>query len=307
MRRTHRIALIAAPLVGLLSLAIAAGRTGARSRTDERIQVEAVARPGQPSAVAETSADAAPDPTSDAPRASERGEARGLEAPAAAGAPSGSLVASVEGGVEGSDSSELNRGGTALVLDPTEPGNGITAVTGHDYHGPRSLELWRIYGDTAVRVARTRSGPDGDFRFAPVVVPAEGVELVATPTGLGPRSPATSDRQGVEGPAPRRPHAHVLDGDEDGWWVRIEPGEFDGELVLADISETEFARFPIPSGPSANGRTLELRIEGMARGDRILIAQERVGGSRSKWTPVALEQARRGENWNSETRTGEGT
>jgi hypothetical protein len=63
-----------------------------------------------------------------------------------------------------------------------------TRVTGMDYGAPRRLVLWRVDRSRAAPLARTASEPDGSFDFGQILVPTQGLRLVATADGETPEA-----------------------------------------------------------------------------------------------------------------------
>lgn len=177
----------------------------------------------------------------------------------------------------------------ALVLDTPAPHPTTARVTGFDPSGPREIWLWRLAGDSADVVARGRSGRDGALAFPDLLIPAAGLELVATPAGGAPGDREASSPRRIPGRPPQPPRPTRLEFTEAGVRVWLEPVSPVGEVVVADADGNERARRPVAAWPAHPRRPLALDVP-LSHGDAaVLLGHESPDGRRSAWRPLALE------------------
>ena len=291
MRRSHRLALSAGVALAALVVAgrlatrvvacedaardpAAAQRAGGETR-------EAVARSAwrtsrEGSVAAEVAADEVR-PGNGAVRPEARNHARDAEARISAGAP-------------------------VALDDPQLALGAALAVAGRDSAAPREIDLWRIAGARAVRVAIGASRADGSLDLPALVLPAGEVTLVASPHGEG------ADSRNASAPVvvSRDPSAPALIALEAGsaetaLIVTVEPAEQGGSVVVArgnpeEIGQEEIGRAAVFAG-GADAAPLWLAIAVALGPDdtEILVAQEVSDGRRSPWRRVAIVREPQGD------------
>jgi hypothetical protein len=173
-----------------------------------------------------------------------------------------------------------SRSGVAVALDAPQVALGAgLAVAGHDPGGPRRLELWRIAGSRAARIALGASRADGSLAFPPIVLPAGPVELVAAPRGAGPRGPGASAPALVA----RDPAVPQLSQAEPGL-VRVEPAEPAGDVLLAGAAGA-ITRVAVRA--DRDGRAAPIDLPLPRPGELLRVAHELPDGRRSPWRSVA--------------------
>jgi len=82
-----------------------------------------------------------------------------------------------------------------IVLEPLAgaPGAVTAGVAGYDTGAPRELDLWRVRSGRAFRLGRAESDANARIHGPQLPLPAEGIELVATPSGVRPGEPGASE------------------------------------------------------------------------------------------------------------------
>jgi len=82
-----------------------------------------------------------------------------------------------------------------IVLEPLAlmPGAVTAGIAGYDTGAPRELELWRVRAGRAVRLGRAESDADARIHGPQLPLPAGGIELVATPSGVRPGETGASE------------------------------------------------------------------------------------------------------------------
>jgi hypothetical protein len=192
---------------------------------------------------------------------------------------------------------EEERGGAAVPIaldDPQVALGAALAVSGRDAGAPRAIELWRIAGARAVRVATGTSRPDGTLDLPAFVLPAGDVTLVASPRGEGANSrnasvPVTASRD------PSAPRLVAVAGSDASALLTIEPAEPGGSIVVANASQAEIGRAAVVAGADATRARLEIAVALAADDGELLVAQEVPDGRRSPWRHVALTHPLQGE------------
>jgi hypothetical protein len=181
----------------------------------------------------------------------------------------------------------------ALETPPRALGAAL-AIAGFDPAGPRALELWRLDGARAARVALGRSAADGALVFPPLLLPADAVELVAAPRGAGPGADEASSAVLVRRD-PAAPRA-ALALDAGALVLRVEPAEARGEIVvargLADAERPaeEIARLRVAADADRRGAPLAIALPHDAA-PAVRVAQRLTDGRLSPWQDVAFEPA----------------
>ena len=283
MRRSHRLALSA--LVALAGL-VAAGR----------LATSAVAR--EASARGAAAARHASDAAGVAP---VHGEARAATAPSgdgvdAAEATRPARAAARDAAIDRTRAGRHTAGGAAIALDDPQVALGAAlSVSGRDAGAPRAIELWRLAGTRAARVATGTSRPDGSIELPAFVMPAGDVTLVASPRGEGVHSPNASSPV-VVSRDPSAPRIVAVEGvAETSALVTVEAGEPGGSIVFARASEQEIGRTPVVAGRDASRAPLAIAVAVAPDDTEILVAQEVPDGRRSPWRHVALDRRFEGE------------
>jgi hypothetical protein len=82
-----------------------------------------------------------------------------------------------------------------ILLEPLAPDpNAVTAgITGIDTGAPRELVLWRLRAGRAHRLGSAVSDSNARIHAPQLPLPADGIELVATPVGVRPGGPGASE------------------------------------------------------------------------------------------------------------------
>jgi hypothetical protein len=193
---------------------------------------------------------------------------------------------------------EARRFGSAAAIaldDPQIALGAALAISGRDAGAPRAIELWRVAGARAARVAVGTSRPDGGLDFPLFVLPAGAVTLVAAPRGEGAGSPNASAPV-VASRDPAAPRLVAFDADaESVARLTIEPSEPGGSIVLAHASQQEIGRTPVVAGADATPARLEIAVELAPEDSDLLVAQEAPDGRRSPWRRVVLTNQPQGE------------
>lgn len=295
MRRSHRLALIAAAVAAAGGVRLAEGGASRSGVSIPPPLARAAPSPGRPlEGVGRDRASAGEAMSADAASAHETRERRA--APGTAGLGAGPLAprdaADPARGQASPAPSEPHRGGggAAIFLDPPriEP-TGVAVVTGRDAVGPRPLVLWRLLGSHRAVVARTSSAAGGSFAFPPLGIGEDGLVLVAAGQGLGPIGGGASDPVEVGMRAPRAPHARVLGAFGPEWALRIEPSETSGRVLLAGADRRVFAHFALPATAPGRPRSFDVTVEGFEAGAELGLAHELPSGARSPWRSVRLD------------------
>ncbi len=295
MRRSHRFALSA---LCSLAVLVAAGRLATRtpSRADAAREASIASAPRDGARVATTAAAA----TQQGVTAMARDGAVAV----AEGARITTLAAHSESARDLAQRDADAASPEPIVLeDPQSALGSAVAIHGRDPGGPRAIELWRLVGSRAARIATGRSRSDGTLELPALVLPAGDVLLVASPRGAGPRSAAASEPVH----ASRDPHAprliareQTLDASGAGVLLslRVEAAEPGGDLIVArtiaavDVEparQVEIAREAVVTGADGARATLDLVIAIEAGDTEVLVAQELSDGRRSPWRPVLLD------------------
>lgn len=177
-----------------------------------------------------------------------------------------------------------------LTLDPPELAEGALAVRvrGFDPAAPRPLWLWRVGPERAAVAARGRSRPDGELVFPPLVIPSQGLRLVAAPAGSGPEAPAASLPREIPPPAPPPPRALLLGAEDGAIRVRVEPALGGGTLLVAAPDGALLGRYPVPAHADAARRGFELDLVLGEGDDHVLLAHAGPDGRRSAWQRLGL-------------------
>ncbi len=191
-----------------------------------------------------------------------------------------------------------------IVLDDPQTALGsAVAIHGRDPAAPRAIELWRLVGARAARVATGHSRSDGTLEFPALVLPAGEVLLVASPRGAGANAAAASEAvRASRDPSPPRLVARdeTVDSQGANAWLslRVEPAERGGAIVVARAvaaplggvaTQVEALRAPVVAGADGTRASLDLHIA-LAPGDTdVRIAQELEDGRRSPWRTVVLD------------------
>lgn len=165
---------------------------------------------------------------------------------------------------------------TALAIRPT----------GFDRRAPRPIELWRVTETAAAVVARGESRADGEMVFPQLVVPRDGIRLVAAPEGEGPDGPSASTVRELPPRAPVAPRARVSTRSTHQAVLRLLPVETTGAVLVAEPSGEELGRWPVRPGPVS--RVLEVRIDVPADRDLVWLIHELDDGRRSEPAVLAL-------------------
>ena len=190
--------------------------------------------------------------------------------------------------------------GRELRLD--RPGKAAASVRfrGSDAGAPRRLLLWRLRGERAAVMARGASREDGSFEFPPLRVPAAGLTVVATPAYARPDHPEASPAQTLPPRLPEAPRGTVLSLSTDSTGstaggeirLRVVPAEAAGFVLIATDDGQVFGRFALSAHPDAAQRNLDLSVSLPRSEDAgmLQVAHERPGGLRSPWRTL---------DWNS--------
>jgi hypothetical protein len=173
-----------------------------------------------------------------------------------------------------------------LELHPAASAGGAIRFVGFDPDAPRALWLWRIRDEQAAVVARTRSEPDGTFAFSPLLVPATGLAVVATPAGAKAGAPEASRLRRLAARTPRAPRGVARDGAHGDWHVRVTPVEAAGAVLIATADEQVIGRFALPELPGAPPRAFDLSVVPDMGDESLWLAHELPDGRRSAWRPV---------------------
>lgn len=287
MRRSHRLALSA---LGVLVALVVAGRlaTTSAARQDRSRRATATAR---------ADGDASEAIARTAQRIARSGRAASeVSAPGASAANGG-----VRGGRRDGDpvrDAEARSGSSAPIAldDPQVALGAALAVAGRDAGAPRAIEIWRIVGERAARVAVGASRADGSLDLPPLVLPAGEVTLVASPRGEGAASPNASAPVAVSrDPSAPRLVAFAAGGDESELVVTLEPAEEAGSIVVARATEEEIGRAAVAAVADAAPVSLVITVALGADDGEILIAQEVPDGRRSPWRRVAIARQPQGD------------
>jgi hypothetical protein len=289
LRRSHRFALSA--LCALVALVVAG-----------RLATSAVAREGRaPGATASRhsrhgNGDASELAVRDAQRGSSLESTTGEAAVLDAG--DASRAAARDASRNRARGAERRSGASApIALDDPQIALGTAlSVAGHDAGGPRAIEVWRIAGARAARVAVGASRADGSLDLPALILPAGEVTLVAAPRGEGAASPDASPPV-VVSRDPSTPgfvglHAAAAEAE---LVVTIEPAEPVGSIVVASASEQEIGRAAVVVGADAAPVSLEISVALGADDDEFLVAQEIPDGRRSPWRRVAIARETQGD------------
>jgi hypothetical protein len=169
--------------------------------------------------------------------------------------------------------------------DPQVALGAAVAISGYDAGAPRAIELWRIAGARAVRIAIGTSRADGSLDLPPFVMPAGDVTLVAAPRGAGASSTSASAPV-VASRDPSSPRLVQLGEVSDASvLVTLDAAEPGGSIVVADAAQQEIGRTPVGATPR-----LEIAVAVAANAAEVLVAQEVPDGRRSPWRSVAIVQ-----------------
>lgn len=291
MRRSHRFALSAACAFAVL---VAAGRlaTVALSRAGAAREV----------AVASARRDGAREPAA--------GPLRGVVAMKGDGDIDDAADASVAPSAHFESASGLAQrsrdagSSEPIVLDEPQTALGsAVAIRGRDPAAPRAIELWRLVGSRAARVATGHSRSDGTLELPALVLPAGEVVLVASPRGAGPHAAAASESvRASRDPSPPRLVARDESVDPSGAGtllsLQVEPAEPGGEIVVVrtiavldtqTVQQVEIVRVPVVVATDGARATLDLVVALEAGETELLVAQELADGRRSPWRKVILD------------------
>jgi hypothetical protein len=296
LRRSHRLAL---SVVCALALGTAAGRLATRgaSRASAAQEAMAASAAGDAERAASTAARTGAAPNPDATEIADAVSARAA-ASAIEFAPASALARR---------SREEGRAAPIVLEDPqTALGNAL-AIHGRDPGAPRAIELWRLVGSRAARVATGHSRSDGTVAFPALVLPAGEVLLVASPRGAGPAADAASEpvRASRDPSSPQLlARDETLDASAGGALLslRVEPAEPGGEIVVArrvsppdaaGVEEIEIARVAVAAAADGARVPLDLSIEIAPEDAEFLVAQRLPDGRRSPWRRVGLESRER--------------
>ncbi len=291
MRRSHRLALSAACA---LALGTAAGRLAMRAAScaGAAQEVTAASAAGDAQRAIATAARVGAAPIPDAAESEAAARARATAAAIGFAPVSGPARRSREDG----------RAAPIVLDDPqTALGNAL-AIHGRDPAAPRAIELWRLVGSRAARVATGRSRSDGTLELPELVLPAGDVLLVASPRGAGVAAAAASAPvRASRDPSPPQLLARGETLDDSGAGalsLRVEPAELGGEIVVArtvrsldaaSVEDVEIARVAVAAAGDAGRAPLDLAIA-LAPGDaEFLIAQQLADGRRSAWRKVIVD------------------
>jgi hypothetical protein len=200
---------------------------------------------------------------------------------------------------------EAGRAAPIVLDDPqTALGNAL-AIHGRDPVAPRALELWRLVGSQAARVATGRSGSDGAVEFPALVLPAGEVLLVASPRGEGPAADAASEPvRASRDPSPPQLLARDETLDDSGALLslRVEPAELGGEIVVArrvpsldaaGVEDIEIARAAVAVAADAARAPVDLAVAIAPEDIAFLVAQRLPDGRRSPWRTIPLDLERK--------------
>jgi hypothetical protein len=191
-----------------------------------------------------------------------------------------------------------------IVLDDPQTALGsAVAIHGRDPAAPRAIELWRLVGSRAARVATGRSRSDGTLALPALVLPAGEVLLVASPRGAGPNAAAASEPvRASRDPSPPRLVARDEGVDASGagalLTVQLEPAEPGGEIVVVRTiaaldaqaaPPVELARAPVVAAADGARATVAVVLALEAGDTEVLVAQELLDGRRSPWRKVILD------------------
>ena len=292
MRRSHRLALSAA---GALAVLVAAARlaSDAQSRADA----------GREAAAVTATRDAVWEATAPAHRgvvAVVRDRGRDAAANTRVETTPARFGAALDRARQSRDAGSAE----PIVLDDPQPALGsAVAIHGRDPAAPRAIELWRLVGSRAARVAIGHSRRDGTLALPPLVLPAGEVLLVASPRGAGPNAAAASEPvHALRDPAAPR----LVARDETGnaraatasLSLRVEPAEPGGEIVVertiaaldgGAVSRVEALRLPVVAAVDGTRALLDF-VVALEPGDtEVRVAQELDDGRRSPWRNVVLE------------------
>ena len=179
--------------------------------------------------------------------------------------------------------------GRELRLD--RPGRAAPSVRfrGFDPEAPRRLVLWRHRDGRAAVIARVASHPDGSFEFPPLLVPAVGLAVVATPVHATPDHPEASRVQTLPPRPPEAPRGFVSTADAE-IRLRVVPAEAAGFVLVADADGRVLGRFALSALPGGAQRNLDLSVSlpRLEDAGALQLAHERPGGLRSPWRAVHL-------------------
>ena len=188
--------------------------------------------------------------------------------------------------------------GRELRLD--RPGGAAAPAVrfrGFDPEAPRGLVLWRLRDGRAAVIARVASHPDGSFEFPPLLVPAAGLAVVATPVHAAPDHPEASRVQTLPPRPPEAPRGFVSTAGAE-IRLRVVPAEAAGFVLVAAADGRVLGRFALSALPGGAQRNLDLAVSlpRLEDAGTLQVAHERPGGLRSPWRAVHL-------NWTLETRS----
>ena len=292
MRRSYRLALSAACA---LAVGLAAGRlaTSAASRAGAAQEATASSMTGDVAReiAAATRVGVAPIPA--AAELDAAANARAIASATAFASPSGLAQRRQQDG----------RVAPIVLDDPQTALGSAVAIHGRDPAAPRAIEVWRLVGSQAARVATGRSRSDGTLELPALVLPAGEVLLVASPRGAGPAAAAASAPvRASRDPSPPQLLARDETVDASGAGallsLQVEPAEQGGAIVVArrvpsldaaGVEEVEIARVAVAAGVDAARATFDLAVA-IAPGDvELLVAQQLPDGRRSPWRKLIVD------------------
>jgi hypothetical protein len=185
-----------------------------------------------------------------------------------------------------------------LEVDPIHwlPNQASITITGMDDAAPRQLTLWRRQGDEVARVYLGQSNAMGGFKFAQLIVPLKGIELLVT--GSSTTDPLTDPMAvAITLRPPLPPPSVTTRGDTmDGIYFQLHPALDEGDLLIA--SKTHGVIDHITIEPQATGLAagIELPEAISAYMDQDVdcvgyqVAQELEDGRVSSWVPLPCAQ-----------------
>lgn len=214
------------------------------------------------------------------------------EGPGRGGAPAGAEGAEAAPGEPDPEPLRAPIPGIELDAPRLEVGGDLARLSGFDPGAPRPLWIWRKVGDEAAVVAVGRSEPGGAIELPPLAVPSRGLTLYATPEGVVPGAPGSSQAVHAAAGAPPAPGARLQRGPAGERWLRIQPGVAGGEIVVVAQDGAVLARRDVPERPSARDRAFDIELFAPLGAQEVRIAHERADAERSPWTAVALESSK---------------